>query len=118
MNEELLDDATIRLLKVLGEYTPDVEINDAVHTMTLAGVRIQRLQSEIDHDGWNKIEDNGLPEEGRWYDAFTWTREGHRTVRELFFDGVIDGAVYWLGDGDWPYPVTHWKERTEPPINE
>lgn len=73
---------------------------------------------EKQEDGWNKIEDTGLPEEGRWYDTYTWTRDGHRTVRELFLDGEVDGYVHWLGDGDWLYPVSHWKERTDPPKKE
>lgn len=50
-----LDNATIRLLKVLGELTPDVEINDAVTAMSVACCRIKRLE-----DGWHKIEE-------RWF---------------------------------------------------
>jgi len=48
MNEKLLEDATIRLLKTLGELTPDTEINDAIIAMSVATVRIKRLQEEVD----------------------------------------------------------------------
>lgn len=67
---------------------------------------------------WISIEEHGLPPEGMWYDAYTWTREGHRTVRELFFDGENDYGIHWLGDGDWLYPVTHYCDRTDPPREE
>ncbi len=52
MNNEKLNKSTIQLLEVLGELTPDVEINNAITAMAVACCRIRRLQEELDNDGW------------------------------------------------------------------
>ncbi len=80
--------------------------------------RLTQLTIIAERDPWKSIKEHGLPPEGVWYDAYTWTREGHRTVRELFFDGDNEYGIHWLGEGDWPYPVTHYCERPDPPREE
>jgi len=61
---------------------------------------------------WKSIKEDGLPEEGAWYDAYTYNVNGERIVRELFFDGRNEsGETFWLSDGDWEGHVTHWRCR-------
>lgn len=64
---------------------------------------------------WHCIEEEGLPEEGVWYDAYTYTHSGHRIVKELFFDGENEYGIFWLSEGEWPQPVTHYCARPIPP---
>lgn len=105
MNKKILDEATIRLLKVLGEYTPDVEINDAITAMNIASVRIRRLEN-----GWIPMVKNEEPE-GKVWVAFDKPFSGEYTSEcecAYFEDGIWR---FWLTDKEistHENGVTHW----------
>lgn len=111
-NERLIDEATIRLLKALGELTVDTDINDPAAVMTIASVRIRRLQEELDNDGWIPIV-KGLEPEGKVIVAFddpSWGGYSKEAEAAYFEDGLWR---FWLSDrviSTHADGVTHYKE--------
>lgn len=55
---------------------------------------------------------NELPDEGTWVIGSTYIITSSGEIRfiskELFFDSVDNGVIYWLSEGDWDNEVTHW----------
>lgn len=114
MNDESLEQVTIKLLETLEELTPDTDINDAVVAMSVATVRIKRLQEEVDAYSWHSIEEEGLPPGNTWYDVYTYAGAGDRVVREVFLMivGNESNESVWY---KWHFAITHWRKRPAPP---
>ena len=96
MNPQILEDATIRLLKELTELTLDTEINDVVTTMNVATVRIRRLQSLLDAQ-WIPIVKGEEPD-GKVLVAFddpSWGYYSKEAEAAYFEDGEWR---FWLSD--------------------
>ncbi len=98
MNEQLLEEVTIRLLKELGELTPDTEINDAITTMNVATVRIKRLQAELDAK-WIPIV-KGMEPEGKVLLSYDQECFGHFSPETecAYFDEDEGIWRFWLSD--------------------
>jgi hypothetical protein len=106
------DTELIRILRDISSETRN-EVGDLWSTSWCddAADRLEELLQ------WHEIRETGLPPEGGWYDTYTYNANGHRIVRELFFDGADeDGQAFWLGEGDWEQSVTHWRHRPEAPM--